>query len=249
MEIEIPSSVEEIGDNAFEGCTGLTSIEIPSSVTRIGVAAFWGCSGLTSFEIPAGVTILGVDVIGACEKLTKISVSPDNPWFKAEGNCLLDKKTGKYLSIGCKDSVIPKGVTNIWDRAFRGCNSLISIEIPDSVTSIGNWAFDGCGGLTDIEIPSGVTKIGEGAFMDCSGLTSMEIPGSVTSIGRWAFEGCSGLREIKIWEKSPRKMKRMLAGSDLGGLENITLYVPSETGFFYRLNAFFSKFKEIVPKL
>ena len=37
-----------IGDIAFGGCTGLTSIDIPSSVTSIGIAAFRDCTGLTN---------------------------------------------------------------------------------------------------------------------------------------------------------------------------------------------------------
>ena len=36
-----------IGDAAFDGCTGLTSIDIPNSVTRIEYLAFYGCTSLT----------------------------------------------------------------------------------------------------------------------------------------------------------------------------------------------------------
>ncbi|MDO4995493.1 MAG: leucine-rich repeat domain-containing protein, partial [Bacteroidales bacterium] len=43
----IPGSVTSIGDYAFYGCSGLTSITIPSSVTSIGSDAFSGCNNLT----------------------------------------------------------------------------------------------------------------------------------------------------------------------------------------------------------
>ncbi len=48
----IPSdgSVTSIGNHAFDGCTGLTSVTIPNSVTSIGNYAFYGCSGLTSIN-------------------------------------------------------------------------------------------------------------------------------------------------------------------------------------------------------
>jgi len=49
-------SVTSIGDHAFYGCYGLTSIKIPNSVTSIGDGAFDGCSGLTSVTIPNSVT-------------------------------------------------------------------------------------------------------------------------------------------------------------------------------------------------
>ena len=49
-------SVTKIGDCAFEGCSGLTTVSIGHSVTSIGYAAFSGCSSLTAIEIPNSVT-------------------------------------------------------------------------------------------------------------------------------------------------------------------------------------------------
>ena len=46
--IPTDGSVASIGDYAFEGCNGLTSIAIPDSVTTIGRSAFCLCHSLTT---------------------------------------------------------------------------------------------------------------------------------------------------------------------------------------------------------
>ena len=68
----IPNSVTSIGDYAFSGCSGLTSVTIPNSVTSIGGGAFWGCSGLTSVTIGNSVTSIGERAFGECTKLINI---------------------------------------------------------------------------------------------------------------------------------------------------------------------------------
>jgi hypothetical protein len=42
--VTIPSGVTSIGDSAFSGCTGLTSVTIPDSATSIGGYAFFDCA-------------------------------------------------------------------------------------------------------------------------------------------------------------------------------------------------------------
>jgi hypothetical protein len=59
-DINIKEGTTGIGELAFGGCTGLTSIEIPNSVMSIGEGAFYCCTGLSSITIPNSVTSIGV---------------------------------------------------------------------------------------------------------------------------------------------------------------------------------------------
>ena len=75
----IPNSVTSIGDGAFDGCEGLTSVTIPNSVTSIGEDAFYGCTGLTSITIPNSVTSIGEWAFDGCTGLTSMTVEATNP--------------------------------------------------------------------------------------------------------------------------------------------------------------------------
>jgi BspA type Leucine rich repeat region (6 copies) len=70
----IPNSVTSIGDYAFYGCTGLTSVTIPNSVTSIGQYAFSYCSGLTSVTIGNSVTSIGNGAFTHCYNLTNVTI-------------------------------------------------------------------------------------------------------------------------------------------------------------------------------
>ena len=170
---KIPNSVTSIGNNAFRGCGGLTSIEIPNSVTSIGNGAFYGCD------------------------LTSLVVAVDNPVYDSRGGCnAIIESTSNTLIAGCKTTIIPNDVCTIGCRAFYGCGGMTFIDIPNSVTCIGNSAFKECSNLTSVDIPNSVAKIGKRAFWNCFDLTSVVIPNSVTNIGDYAFSHCFNLRSF-----------------------------------------------------
>lgn len=215
------------------------SYSIPSSVTEIGESAFFGCTGLTSLAIPSSVTNIEnySNAFSSCTGLTSITVDAANPNYSSLNGVLFNKS--KTSLIKCPAGFIgsysiPSNVTLIESYAFVNCLGLTGVTIPASVTIIGSYAFSGCSGLTIImvdaantnyssqggvlfnksktlliqcppaglngsyAIPGSVTYIGSNSFYGCSGLTAVNIPGSVTRIGQGAFSGCTGLVNVTI---------------------------------------------------
>ena len=73
--------------------------------------------------------------------------------------------------------LIPRGVTEIGDEAFRNAVSLDHVVIPDTVRRIGEHAFAGSD-LIHITVPSSVKEIAENAFEGCENFSVSAPAGS-----------------------------------------------------------------------
>ena len=91
-----------IGNQAFDGCSSLTSLTLPSSVTSIGSSAFSGCSGLTSLTLPSSVTSIGGSAFSGCSGLSSIYVNWESP-LSIDASTFEDANTGKCILY------VPKG--------------------------------------------------------------------------------------------------------------------------------------------
>ena len=187
--VTIPGSVKIIGMDVFSDCANLTSVTIPDNVETIGARTFYGCINLESITIPKKVTSIGIGAFSGCTSLKSVTI-PDSV-----------KTIGASAFYNCKnlESVtIPNGVTDIENYTFYGCTSLTLVTIPDSVTDIKVAAFRSCTSLTSVTIPDSVERMGDSVFWGCSKLQSVTIPKKVTSIGYDAFNGCANLKSVTI---------------------------------------------------
>lgn len=158
--LDIPSTynglpVTSIGNSAFDGCSGLTSITIPDSVTSIGREAFARCFDLTSVTIPDSVTSMGDYAFVYCNSLTSIAIS-DNVTSIGDG---------AFNSCSSLSSItIPKSVTSIGVRAFGNCNSLTSIRFDGVAPIIRNEGLPPLISYIIVESANASTYGGDGAM-------------------------------------------------------------------------------------
>ena len=68
----IPDHITSIGSNAFRGCNGFTSVTIPDNVISIGDNAFRECGNLMRINIGSGVKNIGSMAFGACPEMSEV---------------------------------------------------------------------------------------------------------------------------------------------------------------------------------
>lgn len=77
---DVTYDVVAIGDNAFKGATGVTSVTLPlTNLTSIGSFAFNDCTGLTEFTLPECITCIGERAFFYCDKLQHLYVHSSDP--------------------------------------------------------------------------------------------------------------------------------------------------------------------------
>jgi len=188
--VTLPEGLKTIGHRGFDVCTSLESINFPSTLTSIGDHAFALCAALKGeIALPAGVTSLPIGAFAYCESITSLTLPST---FKTIG-------IETFLNCKSLETVnLPNGLTGIGESAFSVCGKLVSITLPQSLTDLGGNVFSGCSSLKSIAIPSGVKVIGRDAFASCTSLETVSLSEGLTEIGVNAFLDCKSLTSVTI---------------------------------------------------
>ena len=116
--LNLPAGITSIGYRAFKGCSGLTSLTLPDGITVIGYSAFYGCSGLTSLTLPDGITKIGDYAFADCFGLTSIYVYAEKvPYIGSIVFVGVDaKKCTLYVPMGTRDDYRLSDFSNYFEN-------------------------------------------------------------------------------------------------------------------------------------
>lgn len=178
MSVVLPEGLTKIGVFAFGNCSYMKKIKLPESLERIERSAFADCFTLNALYIPKNVNFINFHngALTGLSGLLSIVVDPENTTYDSRNGCnaIIVTATNE-LKTGCRNTIIPEGVTSLF--GFVGQYSMTSIEIPASVKSIIANAFLRCRNLTSvvshIENP---VAFGENAFGSISADCVLTVP-------------------------------------------------------------------------
>ncbi|NQP59240.1 leucine-rich repeat protein [Streptococcus suis] len=211
--LELPDSLEKIGNHAFGKINTLTSINIPKNLIEAD-QAFAGSrnlthlrnnvegiripdgmleeTGIATFIVPEGVTEIGKYALRNNKTTDKDSVFGDSSsepvkWAGLT-NVILPSTLTKidsrtFESTSIKFIDVPNGVSEIGDGAFRFNTELETVKLPKELKKLGGYLFEGNEKMTLLVLPDKVESIDVNAFVNMPNLEKVYIPASVNSIG------------------------------------------------------------------
>ena len=148
-DVTIPSEIDGkkvtvVGWDAFNRCTGLTSVSMQDGIICVGERAFQGCSNLVSVEMQDSDSLITIGMIafeGCGFKELTIPEGVESLGYFAVGHC-----------ENLESITLPKSLKFLGERALCGDISLKEINIPEKLWNIGYGAFEGCTSLESYNV-------------------------------------------------------------------------------------------------
>lgn len=153
--INLPGTVEKIGNYAFKGTSLSGSLYLPNSLKTIGIGVFDSLKLTGTLTIPDSVTTISNEAFYN-NKFTKLVISQNSSLTTIGNNAFRNNQISNAIAL-------PKSVTTIGNNTF--CNNSIPVlALNYGLKSIGSHAFDTNKITGTINIPVTVEKIDTQAF-------------------------------------------------------------------------------------
>ena len=179
-EVTIPSSVEQLFEDYFDGCSSITKINFHDRLYVL--AGFKNLPNLTEVTIPSCVKIIIGNTFVGCNSLNVINI-PDTTYHIFQGAF---EGTGYYNN---KDNWDGGNVLYVGNHLIVANKSITGeYTVREGTKSISQFAFSSCRNLTKLTLNEELVVIGDNAFSYTSALQSITIPANVRYIGQYAFD-------------------------------------------------------------
>lgn len=159
-------AMREIATRAFWKCEKLTSVSFLKDVTKIGDSAFEGCTGLTTVYA-MNLVSMGAKAFESCTSLNEVRLGGSSLTEIPEGAF---RFSGAYDYDIAMTVELPETVRTIGNQAFYNVIRLKKINL-SHVTSIGESAFEDCHRLKTVLTCDNLAYIGSHAFYGCDPMT------------------------------------------------------------------------------
>ncbi len=110
----------------------------------------------------------------------------------AEPEAFKDKKQN---DVPEKIVYLRSDLKHLPERAYEGRTDITKLVINKGLTEIGEYAFAGCENLKEIVFPHNRILLRRGSFFNCTSLVKIDIP-DIANICPSAFENCISLEKI-----------------------------------------------------
>ena len=175
----ISEGVEKIGKQGISGNKALQTVELPSTLEEIGSEAFNNLSSLTMVTFPNGSTLKTISdkAFRYCRILEKIDFYPNNmtPSYMVCTFPETLETIGSYAFQGVpafKSIILSGGIGKIGGNAFYECSNLEYLWVQEGITKINSSSFAKCPELKYVVLPSTLSSVGSGAFFRADSQTS-----------------------------------------------------------------------------
>lgn len=205
--IRIPSSVKLVEQNAFAYMSDLTSVYFEDGTEQIGRRVFMSCYALSSVRLPNTLKIIEHSAFASCKGLTSITIPKSVEIISAvlyTSDFTTHEVGGAFANSGITSVTFESdsNLKTIGELAFS-YSKLASITIPASVEEIKESAFrDSYIQSVKFEENSNLKTIGTAAFIDCEYLSDISIPKTINEIEQLAFYNCKYYNDDANWENN-----------------------------------------------